>query len=261
MFIENGKILKHETAGDQYRILAIELPGIAAAAVPGQFIHLRVPALTDAVLRRPFSICRADHDTIEILYKTVGRGTAAMTGLLPGQTLSVMGPLGNGFPLPGSGAARPALVAGGYGVAPLAFLASRMPRKGDVFVGGASGKDILCIAAFEQIGWTVHIATEDGTLGSRGLVTVVLNEWLAGLGAGEIPEFFACGPNGMLKAVGNLAASRGSEAWLSLDRHMGCGVGACLACVQRIRRGGEEVLARVCKEGPVFAARDIVWTE
>lgn len=261
MYIQNGKVLRHEQAGEDYRILAMELPAIAAAAQPGQFIHLRVPSLHDAVLRRPFSICRADNGVIEMLYKTVGRGTAAMEPLQPGQILSVMGPLGNGFPLQCREGTRPALVAGGYGVAPLAFLAARLNRQGDVFVGGASRKDILCIPEFEKLGWTVHIATEDGTLGTRGLVTAVVTAWLSALGPGERPEFFACGPNGMLKAVGDMAEDRGADAWLSLDRHMGCGVGACLACVQRVRRDGVETLARVCKEGPVFAARDIVWTE
>lgn len=261
MYIQNGKVLRHEGIGGDYRLLSLELPAIAAAAGPGQFLHLRVALLHDAVLRRPFSICGARDGAVDMLYKTVGRGTAAMEALQPGQTVSVMGPLGNGFPLPLRHGARPVLVAGGYGVAPLSFLAGRLGRPGDVFVGGAKAADILCADIFEKLGWTVHVATEDGSLGTPGLVTAPLDSWLEGLTGPELPEFFACGPNGMLKVVGDRASARGANAWLSLDRHMGCGVGACLACVQRIRRDGQEVLARVCKEGPVFEAREVVWTE
>lgn len=261
MYIQNGKVLRHEPVRGDYRLLSLELPAIAAVAKPGQFIHLRVALLHDAVLRRPFSICGTVNGSVSMLYKTVGRGTAAMEAMQPGQALSVMGPLGNGFPLPLRSGTHPVLVAGGYGVAPLFFLAARMNRTGDLFVGAAKAADVLCVDQFEELGWTVHVATEDGSLGTAGLVTAPLDAWLDRRTAPEAPEFYACGPNGMLKAVGDRALSRGLNAWLSLDRHMGCGVGACLGCVQRIRRDGQEMLARVCKEGPVFETREVVWAE
>ena len=103
----------------------------------------------------------------------------------------------------------------------------------------------------------MRLATDDGSLGMRGLVTTPLDAWLSD--AAQEPEFFACGPNGMLKAVGERAIAGNWKGWLSLDRHMGCGVGACLACVQKIRRDGAETLARVCKEGPIFESREVVW--
>jgi dihydroorotate dehydrogenase electron transfer subunit len=152
-------------------------------------------------------------------------------------------------------------VAGGYGVAPLYFLAVRMPQRGVLFVGGATAADILLADAFRDLGWTVQIATEDGSLGTRGWVTAPLDAWLKTNAGGNDPEFFACGPNGMLRAVGTRAATGGYPAWLSLDRHMGCGVGACLACVQRVLKEGRETLVRVCTEGPVFAARDVLWED
>lgn len=261
MQIETGTVVSHTRTGGAYRVLTIRLPGIARGAVPGQFIHLRIASLQDAVLRRPFSIYRVDGDNLSILYKAVGRGTEAMQSLCAGAALSVLGPLGNGFPIPEDTPRRPVLVAGGYGVAPLYFLATRLKRRGIVFIGGATASDILLADHFTDLGWQVSIATEDGSLGVSGLVTVALDAWLKTLPRDESPELFACGPNGMLKALATRARQGGWQAWLSLDRHMGCGVGACLACVQRVMIDGAEVLVRVCKEGPVFESRTIVWDE
>lgn len=261
MRLESGTVISHARQGAAYRVLTLRVPGIAGAAQPGQFVHVRIATLHDAVLRRPFSIYRVEGDALSILYKTVGRGTEAMQTLAPGDALSVLGPLGNGFPLPLAAGRFPVLVAGGYGVAPLYFLARRMTLNGVLFVGGARAADILLADEFRAIGWTVETATEDGSAGTKGLVTAPLNAWLK-VGPGDLaPEFFACGPNGMLKAVGECAIRGGHRAWLSLDRHMGCGVGACLACVQKILVDGQETLVRVCKEGPVFEARDVVWED
>jgi dihydroorotate dehydrogenase electron transfer subunit len=256
MHVEDGQILAHQAVGASYRILTLTLPTIAPLARPGQFVHLRLAMLQDAVLRRPFSIYRVEGEQLSILYKSVGRGTAAMKGLQPGSVMSVIGPLGNGFPEPDP-ASRPVCVAGGYGVAPLSFFARRLGRPGVLFAGGAGGHDILCLEDFKALGWDVHVATEDGSIGTRGLVTAPLDAWLGGQ-QGPL-EFFACGPNGLLKAVGERAMRRNWKAWLSIDRHMGCAVGACLACVQKIRKDGVDVLVRVCKEGPIFESRDVVW--
>ena len=262
MQIEKGTITGHDSIGTHYRVLTLHVPTIAPLARPGQFVHIRVAMLHDAVLRRPFSIYRIEGESLSILYKTVGRGTEAMRTLAIGDALSVLGPLGNGVPLPPAAERTPILVAGGYGVAPLYFLASRVPRKGVLFVGGAGAADILLADDFRALGWDVQVATEDGSIGIKGLVTVPLDAWLkACTSEGTAPEFFACGPNGLLKAVGRRAMRGGHTAWLSLDRHMGCGVGACLACVQRVRIDGQETLVRVCKDGPVFDASQVVWED
>lgn len=261
MRTEIGTVIAHISMGPEYRVLTVKLPGMTHEARPGQFVHLRIAQLHDALLRRPFSIYRVEGQHLSILYKTVGRGTAAMQSLKTGDNLSLIGPLGNGFPLELKTHTIPVLVAGGYGVAPLYFLARSLPRKGVLFVGGAKAEDILLTREFELLGWEVRIATDDGSLGTRGLVTVPLDTWLKDLPAGCAPEFFACGPNGMLKAVGDRAQNGQWNAWLSLDRHMGCGVGACLACVQKVRLSGQETLARVCKDGPVFEAREVIWNE
>ena len=184
-----------------------------------------------------------------------------MQALPVGYTVIIVGPLGNGFPTTLGTNLSPVLIGGGYGVAPLYFLARRLSRCGILFVGGAKAVDILLAQDFRDIGWDVRIATDDGSLGDKGLVTVPLDAWLKA-GAEKIhPEFYACGPNGMLKAVGERAIKGNSQAWLSLDRHMGCGVGACLACVQKVRLSGQETLARVCKDGPIFESREVIWED
>ncbi len=274
MHLEASTVVEHESAGGDYRLLTITAPRIAGEVAPGQFVSLRLDAPADAVLRRPFSVCDAGAGRLTILYKPVGRGTHAMLDLRAGDRLSLLGPLGHGFPLPPPDAplsAMPVLVAGGYGVAPLYLLARRYPRRGLLFVGGATGRDILMTSAFAALGWDVRVATEDGSLGEPGRVTTPLDAWLAACEVNGGREFFACGPTGLLRAVAKRAAAGGDRAWVSLDRHMGCGVGACLACVQRLhsdctcthedRRDGEKVWGRVCKEGPVFDAANIVWEE
>lgn len=259
MFDLKCRVSAHAPLKAGYWALELDAGALARKAAPGQFVHVRVPGLEQASLRRPFSIFGADGGTLSILYKTVGRGTGEMNRLRPGDEVQVIGPLGNGFPLEPKGV--PLLVAGGYGVAPLCFLAGRLPRKGVALVGGRSADDVLSCEAFERLGWKVCVATQDGSLGERGLVTAPLDRELARLKAeGQAAELYACGPDGMLRAVGERALASGCRAWLSLDKHMVCGVGACLACVQNLRReDGSTWIGRVCHDGPIFEAREIVW--
>ena len=262
---ENASILEHYDQQDDYRLLQMSAPEIGPLVRPGQFIELLVPRLNDAVLRRPFSVYKADNVSVTILYKVVGKGTSAMQPLLPGDQVNIIGPLGNGFPESQPGL-TPVLIGGGYGAAALYLQAKALSQKGIVFFGGRSRGDILCVEEFEALGWEVRVATEDGSLGKRGLVTAIFDHWLeeqTGLTEG-IPriELFACGPEGMLRAFGDRAASGNYTAWLSMDRHMACGMGVCLTCV--IKKG--ETLsswqwARCCKEGPVFDSKEIVWDE
>ncbi|MFO7936668.1 MAG: dihydroorotate dehydrogenase electron transfer subunit [Kiritimatiellia bacterium] len=252
-------IEEHRKVTENYRFLRLKAGDLAEQARPGQFVHVRIPGLEDCALRRPFSIFNAENDVLWLLYKSVGRGTDKMTTMKPGEQLQVIGPLGNGFPLKHE--FEPLLVAGGYGVAPLYFLATRLKRKGVLVVGGRTAEDILAVDEFTELGWRVEIATVDGSRGMKGLVTAPLEAELARLDkADEKAEIFSCGPDGMLKAVGEAAIPRGFKAWLSLDKHMVCGVGACLACVQKLRRpDGSEWVGRVCRDGPIFEAGEIVW--
>ena len=257
MQVETGIVKEHFDIGAGYRRLTLSAPEVCPQVKPGQFIHLRVPGLGESLLRRPFSIYRAENGTISILYKQVGLGTHELALLPVGKPADFIGPLGNGFPLPPPAEATPVLVAGGYGVAPLYLLARNLDRKGIVFVGGRTAEDLLCLEDFRGIGWEVSLTTEDGSAGLQGRVTDALDRWLPD--AGKV-ILYACGPDGMLQALDERFVRMALPGWLSLDKHMGCGVGACLACVQRVHtEDGQTAWKRCCCDGPVFAVGEIDW--
>jgi len=263
---EKSIVLEHRLFQGEYRLLTFSAPTIGPLVQPGQFVHLRVPRLKEAVLRRPFSVFKAHADRLSILYKIVGKGTATLGSVKRGEEVHLIGPLGCGFPSPGPAEQSnhnpktPILVAGGYGNAALYLHAAQLPVKGIAFFGGRTAGDILCVEEFEALGWEVRVTTDDGSLGTPGLVTDELDPWLA-----EHPEqiqtleLFACGPNAMLKAVGDRALAHNFTAWLSMDRNMACGVGACLTCVIKRKTETGWEWARCCKDGPVFNAKEILW--
>jgi dihydroorotate dehydrogenase electron transfer subunit len=260
MLEETVQILANERDTDLYFRLVLSAPRIAPLVQPGQFAHVRILTMKDALLRRPFSIYQVAGDTLSILYKAVGKGTDALSRMRPGEELSALGPLGHGFTIPEPGGETPLLVAGGYGMAAMYLLAQRSPQKGIVFVGGRRRVDILCEDEFRALGWDVRPTTEDGSHGEKGLVTQPL---LAELRNTKLEtrncKLFACGPTPMLKAVGRIAEEFGVPAELSMDEHMCCGVGVCLTCVIPIKAGDGWEYQRTCTEGPVFDARQVVW--
>ena len=262
---ETAKVAEHGSVGSGYSLLVLEAPRIASEVRPGQFVHVRVPALEPTALRRPFSVFDAEGGRVSILYKTVGRGTAALNRVAPGDAISVLGPLGHGFPAKCRGEAL--LVGGGFGVAPLYFLAKAFlampegspgrPSSVRLFAGGRTGSDLLALDRFAALGVEASLATNDGSVGEKGLVTAPLDEAVSALrGEGRAFELFACGPDGMLRAVAERAVEAKAPGWISMDRHMVCGVGACYACIQKTVRGN----SRCCIEGPVFRAEDLVWS-
>lgn len=259
---EETTIAAHADAGAGYRLLVLEAPRLAAALAPGQFVHVRVPGLEASALRRPFSVFDAADGRVTVLYKVVGRGTAALARAQAGEAVRVEGPLGRGFPETCAG--TPLLVGGGYGVAPLHFLARRLVAAGlrpILFVGGRTKDDLLALDRFAALGVEVRTATNDGSAGEKGFVTAPLDAALAALRERGAPfELFTCGPDGLLRAVAERASAAGAPGWISMDRHMVCGVGACFACIQKIRLpNGEVSNARCCVNGPVFKAEEIVW--
>jgi dihydroorotate dehydrogenase electron transfer subunit len=262
MLEQTVQIVSNERDTDSYFRLVLRAPQIAPLIQPGQFAHVRVLPLKDALLRRPFSIFQVSGDTFSILYKTVGKGTDALARMSAGEGLNVIAPLGHGFTVPKAGGETPLLVAGGYGMAAMYLLAQRSPQKGIVFVGGRKRIDILCEKEFQALGWDVRVTTEDGSHGEKGLVTKPL---LAALRTPNselrTPKLFACGPTGMLKAVGKIAKDFSVPAELSMDEHMCCGVGVCLTCVIPVKTGHGWEYQRTCTEGPVFDARDVVCEE
>lgn len=253
---ETAKIVSHREIGAGYRFLVFEAPLMAAGLQPGQFVHVKVPALEPSALRRPFSVFDASErdGTVTVLYKTVGRGTAALNAVRPGDALCVEGPLGRGFPVSCGGTAL--LVGGGYGVAPLHFLAKRLRSRAVLFVGGRTKDDLLALDEFAALGIETRVATNDGSAGEKGFVTLPLDSEINRLREkGESFELFTCGPDGLLKAVSERAVALGVPGWISVDRHMICGVGACFACIQRTVAGNR----RCCVDGPVFPAKELVW--
>jgi dihydroorotate dehydrogenase electron transfer subunit len=260
MVEQTVQIVSNERDTDQYFRLIVRAPAIAPQVQPGQFAHLRIPPLKDALLRRPFSIFQVSGATFSVLYKAVGKGTDALSRMRSGEELSAIGPLGHGFTVPKSGGETPLLVAGGYGMAAMYLLAQRSPQKGIVFVGGRRSVDILCEQEFQALGWEVRVTTEDGSHGEKGLVThPLLAEIRNPQSAIRNLKLFACGPTPMLKAVGKIAADFSVPAELSMDEHMCCGVGVCLTCVIPIKSGDGWEYQRTCTEGPVFDSTQIAW--
>jgi dihydroorotate dehydrogenase electron transfer subunit len=272
MLEQTVQIVSNERDTDSYFRLVLRAPQVAPLIQPGQFAHVRVLPVKDALLRRPFSIFQVVGDTFSILYKTVGKGTDALARMGAGEALSVIAPLGHGFTIPERDGEIPWLVAGGYGMAAMYLLAQRSPQKGIVFVGGRKRIDILCEKEFRVLGWDVRVATEDGSHGEKGLVTKPLVEELCRRRGDETKtksrtpvsrlrtlKLFACGPAGMLRSVGKIAKDFSVPAELSMDEHMCCGMGVCLTCVIPVRIGAGWEYQRTCTEGPVFDARQIVW--
>jgi dihydroorotate dehydrogenase electron transfer subunit len=257
MLEQTVQIISNERVTDAYFRLVLRAPQIAPLIQPGQFAHVRILPLRDALLRRPFSIFQVTGDTFSILYKAVGQGTDVLSRLPAGRELSVIAPLGHGFTVPPAGGETPLLVAGGYGMAAMFLLAQRSPQKGIVFVGGRRRVDILCQPEFAALGWEVRATTEDGSLGETGLVTHPLIRELKKLAPRR--KLFACGPTPLLKAVAKIAEDFHVPAELSMDEHMCCGTGVCLTCVIPVKSAAGWEYQRTCTEGPVFDSRQILW--
>ena len=256
---EKATVLEHHNFQGEYRILRLAAPLIGPSVKPGQFLHLQIPHLGDRILRRPFSIYKADSNGVAVLYKPVGRGTEFMIPLQVGDTVDIIGPLGNGYPQMKEGS-LPVLVAGGYGNAALYLKAKELPVKGVAFFGGRTAEDILCVEEFKALGWDVRPTTNDGSLGIEGLVTDAFDPWMKEQDIQTL-ELFVCGPGPMLKAMGDRAIEHDFTAWLSLDENMVCGVGACLTCVIKRKTDDGWEWARCCKDGPVFESREILWED
>lgn len=254
MVDEKCIVTEHTVIGNGYRYLRFAAPTMAAKMTPGQFVHVRVPALEKSALRRPFSVFDADQWQVTVLYKTVGRGTEALNAVKEGEEIMVEGPLGMGFPTEVEGTAL--LVGGGFGVAPLHFLAKKLGGKAKLFVGGRTKDDILAVDRFAALGVETFVATNDGSAGEKGFVVAPLDREIAKMRErGEKFELFTCGPDGLLKAITERALELGVKGWISVDRHMICGVGACYACIQKTKAGNK----RCCVDGPVFEAGELIW--
>ncbi len=265
MILEESEIVWNRPSGESYRHMGIKTGAAFETSVPGQFVMVKVGDGFAPLLRRPFSIHRlidADHGIkgMELLYKIVGPTTRKMGGLGPGDTLSVLGPLGRGFAIPFAGETV-ALAGGGIGIAPLLFLAVHLIKNGigpdriRVFLGGRSAEDLLCAAEFKKMGLRVVLTTDDGSAGQKGLVTRPLENSVK---AHEVERVYACGPTGMLKGVFAIAAKYQVTCQVSIETLMACGMGACMGCAVKSKPSRGEKCRHACLDGPVFDAGQII---
>jgi dihydroorotate dehydrogenase electron transfer subunit len=253
------KILGNLKLCEGYFKLKLFSRGIASAALPGQFVMLRISEAAVPLLRRPLGVHNVNlkSGAVDLLYEVVGKGTELLSRKKPGEYIDILGPLGNGFDLrrPKVERIAPILVAGGMGVAPLVFLAEKLKaKKCLVLIGARTKEQLLCVKDFARLGCKVKVATDNGSAGFKGRVTGLLKNELVAQACRQ-SMIYACGPEPMLKALSCLAENCNIPAQLSLEAHMSCGFGACLGCVVNTVNGYK----RVCKEGPVFLADQIVW--
>lgn len=217
---------------------------------PGQFFMVGVGESNDPLLKRPFCFFGKNGDSIRILYRVRGKGTTLLSRLRPGDVLNVVGPLGNAWPR--AGASRiPLIVAGGIGIASVFPLATSLGKKSVVVYGGRNRDELPMLDELRAVCQDLHTTTEDGSTGIKGTVMDALSSM-------EIDGscvIYACGPKGMLKAVAGFASEKGLSGYASLEEKMACGMGACLGCAVKTRKGIKEV----CTDGPVFRLEDVVW--
>ena len=234
--------------------LSIDGGEIATSARPGQFVNVAC-GFPGALLRRPISICGAEAETLRLVFEVRGKGTEWLSERRAGDTLSVSGPHGNGFAFPDRG--RTLLVGGGLGAAPLLFAASELTDSCDAVIGFRGSGQIILLDEFKSLCGDTVLTTDDGSAGLHGTVAKPLEEALS---RGGYSAVLACGPRPMLMAAARICESFGVPCQVSLEERMACGMGACLVCACRTRgAGGDETMSRVCRDGPVFDSREVVW--
>ena len=215
----------------------------SAITASGQFVNI---LLEGKFLRRPISVCDYDDKTLTLIYKVVGKGTAQMRAMVPGQQLDILTGLGNGYDLSCAGDA-PVLLGGGVGVPPMYNLAKKLVAMGKdvtVILGFNTASEIFYEEAFQALGCRVTVTTVDGSYGIKGFVTDALPE--------NYTHFYTCGPEPMLKAVYKATTTSGQ---MSFEERMGCGFGACMGCSCKTLTGYK----RICKDGPVMRKEEIAW--
>ncbi|WP_226344834.1 dihydroorotate dehydrogenase electron transfer subunit [Agilicoccus flavus] len=261
-----ARLVATRPVGD-FQYMTFAAPGVPDLARPGQFVGITVGGPTSgALLRRSFSLHavspaadRSEEDILDIVVAANGPGTQWLVAQDVGAVVDLVGPLGRAFPLPRERVAC-VLVGGGYGSAPLFWLASALRDRGcrvELVLGGASWERLFGADKAERYADGVTITTDDGSRGHQGRVTDVLGDVIDGSGASVV---YACGPMGMLEAVTSVAADHGAVAQVAVEESMACGVGVCMTCVMPVRGSdGVTRMVRSCVEGPVFRGDRIRW--
>lgn len=247
-------VVSVEQIHERYVLLKLTDGQPLSDMLPGQFVEVRVDGSPSTFLRRPISIHYIDkvNNQLWLLVATVGEGTRWMASLHAGDLLNCVLPLGNGFTMPRQADEKFLLVGGGVGVAPLLYLGAEIRRMGGeptFLLGARSAKDLLMLDAFRQYG-QVYVTTEDGSAGEKGFVT---NHSI--LRQERFSHIASCGPTPMMKAVARYAHQACIDCEVSLENLMACGLGACLCCVEKTTEGN----LCVCKDGPVFNIKKLLW--
>lgn len=259
-----AEVVSNQPAG-AYRHLRLVVPGLAEIAKPGQFVALAVGDRTSPMLlRRSFSIHTVTPagtfgGTVEVVIAAHGPGTEILTALAPGDNVDVVGPLGRGFPLP-TDPATCILVGGGYGSAPLMWLAEALRARGcrvEMVLGAATADRLFGVVEARRVSDRVTVTTDDGSAGRAGWVSDVLPDLIAETGAEVL---YGCGPMGMLRSLADLAERHGIVAQVAVEEAMACGVGICMTCVMPIiGPDGVTTMSRSCVDGPVFRGDRVRW--
>jgi len=249
-----GHVKKNESISDQIFEMTIESE--IESCSPGQFVNVYLDDKS-MLLPRPISICEHSGNTLTIVYRISGKGTKCLSEYKAGSSVKISTPLGNGYQLEKNIAGkRVALVAGGIGIPPMVELAKVLKEKRaevNVFFGFASNPFLLDkIAGSSDF---LSIATEDGSSGFTGNIVDLVSQ------AASFDEYYACGPKGMLRALSTYVERVDRNVQVSLEERMGCGYGACVGCACKIREGERVLYKSVCKHGPVFCGKDVVWDE
>ncbi len=253
---ENAIVLSQERIAQDICSMWMKT-GAALEAKPGQFISMYTND-GSKLLPRPISICEINREesSLRVVYRVTGKntGTEEFSRMKAGDTIPVIGPLGNGFPLEKAAGKRAFLMGGGIGVPPILELAKQMDCGVKQIIVGYRDSEIFLRDEFEQNG-EVYISTEDGSVGTKGNVMDAIRE--NGL---EADIIYACGPTPMLRAIKAYAEEKGIECWLSLEERMACGIGACLSCVCQTKEKDHHSNVnnkRICKDGPVFLSTEV----
>lgn len=245
----DANIVSQQELYDQVFQLVVKAPEVAALAEAGQFVQLRI-LNSNCLLRRPVGIAAADKEkgTVAFIYRVVGKGTKAISELKAGDTINVLGPLGHGFD---TTAKKPLIVGGGMGLSPVLFYAAVMQGKADVLMGGKTAGELFWQDLFTGKVHEIFCTTDDGSLGTKGFTTTLLPELLE---KKDYDLVVACGPEIMMKGIAKIAKEHGLRCQVSLEKRMGCGLGACLSCSIDTTDGKRK---KVCKDGPVFEAGEV----
>ncbi len=237
-------------------ILEVSSSPELANAAPGQFVYIMPKVQKKILLPRPLCIVDVDGNSLKMIFKVKGRGTGYLAEVRKGENLSLMGPLGKGFE---TITAPSVLVGGGLGVSPLYLLAKKLNSEfGDkgikAIIGFKNKAEAFYIEKFSSLMSNVLVCSDDGSLGEKGNVVEILEKNLNGE-----KVVYACGPRPMLKAVSDFTLGKDVKLFVSLEERMGCGMGACLGCVVKIKTENGEEYRRVCKEGPVFDGHKVIY--